>query len=254
VEIIKKFFGESERVVTAAVLIGAVFLIGLIDSFFLIWFFLGIAFIFSFYEAMRLFKLENSFVYVYAIAVWIVAAFYPNPDDLIFIVLIIYASILAYQGDMEKKLFLPFLYPAASFLFLLALYNDFGIISYLWLLAVVAGSDIGAYFTGKAIGRTKFSPTSPNKTLEGVAGGILSGVILGSSVGIYFVSIEKAVIISLLVSLASIFGDLFESYLKRKADVKDSGSILPGHGGVLDRVDGYLFGGIVMVVMLRGIA
>jgi len=253
VDILKKVFGDSKRIITAVVLIGAVFLIGLLDNSFLIWLFLGLAFIFSFYEAMRLFELENSFVYVYALALWIVAAFYPNPDDLVFIILIIYASILAYKGDIDKKLFLPFLYPTASFLFLLTLYNDFGIISFLWLLAVVAGSDVGAYFTGKSIGKTKFSPTSPNKTIEGVVGGILSGVILGSIVGIYYVSVEKAIIISVLVSLASIFGDLFESHLKRRADVKDSGSILPGHGGVLDRVDGYLFGGIVMLVLLRGI-
>jgi phosphatidate cytidylyltransferase len=57
--------------------------------------------------------------------------------------------------------------------------------------------------------------------------------------------------ISLVVAVASVFGDLFESYLKREADVKDSGDILPGHGGILDRTDGYLFGGIVMLVLLR---
>ena len=56
------------------------------------------------------------------------------------------------------------------------------------------------------------------------------------------------------MSKASIFGDLFESYLKRQAGVKDSGHILPGHGGVLDRVDGYLFGGIVLTIFLRGVS
>jgi phosphatidate cytidylyltransferase len=57
-----------------------------------------------------------------------------------------------------------------------------------------------------------------------------------------------------VVAVASVFGDLFESYLKREADVKDSGDILPGHGGILDRTDGYLFGGVIMLVLLRLLA
>ena len=76
---------------------------------------------------------------------------------------------------------------------------------------------------------------------------------MGFFVGIGFVDVDKAVVISLLAAIAAIFGDLFESYLKRKAGVKDSGDILPGHGGILDRVDGYLFSAIIMLVLLRGL-
>jgi phosphatidate cytidylyltransferase len=253
VEFLKRVFGDQQRIWTGIGLILAVLGIGIIDNFTLTWLFLGAAFMFSFYEAMKLFGLENNFVYFYALLLWGAAAVYPNPDDLVFVILVIYASILAYKGEIDQKLFLPFLYPTASFLFLMALYNDFGMMAFLWLLMVVAGSDIGAYFVGKAIGQTKFSPTSPNKTIEGVVGGIVSGVILGSLVGTHFVSLESAVIVSFFVSVVSIFGDLFESLLKRRADVKDSGSLLPGHGGVLDRVDGYLFGGIILLILLRGI-
>ncbi len=253
-EFLKRVFGDQTRIITGVGLIGIVLVIGIIDNFFLTWALLGAAFLFSFFEAMKLFKIENNTVYFYAVVLWLVAALYPNPDDLLFVVLIIYASILAYQGDFDKKLFLPFLYPTASFLFLLTLYNDFGMAALLWILVVVAGSDIGAYFTGKAIGKTKFSPTSPNKTLEGVAGGIVTAVMLGGLVGTQFVSLQSALLISMLVSLASIFGDLYESYLKRQAGVKDSGSLFPGHGGMLDRVDGYLFGGVVLLILLRGIA
>ena len=76
-------------------------------------------------------------------------------------------------------------------------------------------------------------------------------VILGSIFSINEVSIVGAIVVSSIVSFTSIFGDLFESYLKREAGVKDSGTLLPGHGGVLDRTDGYLFGAIVMLVLLR---
>jgi phosphatidate cytidylyltransferase len=95
--------------------------------------------------------------------------------------------------------------------------------------------------------------TSPKKTIEGVIGGIVVAAIGGTFVGVTIVDIEKAAIVSFFVAIASVFGDLFESYLKRKAGVKDSGTILPGHGGVLDRIDGYLFGAVAMLVLLRGI-
>ena len=121
----------------------------------------------------------------------------------------------------------------------------------LWLLVIVASTDIGAYFVGKSIGKTKFCETSPNKTIEGVIGGVVFAVLLGTLFSTNGISFVNALIISAIVSIASIFGDLFESYLKREAGVKDSGTILPGHGGVLDRTDGYLFGAIVMLVLLR---
>ncbi len=77
--------------------------------------------------------------------------------------------------------------------------------------------------------------------------------ILGIIFAIDNISLFGAIIISLVVALASVFGDLFESYLKREAGVKDSGDILPGHGGILDRTDGYLFGGVMMLVILRAV-
>jgi len=121
----------------------------------------------------------------------------------------------------------------------------------LWLLVIVASTDIGAYFVGRTFGKTKFCETSPNKTVEGVIGGIAFAVVLGTLSSINEISIIGAIIVSAIVSFASVFGDLFESYLKREAGLKDSGSILPGHGGILDRTDGYLFGAIAMLVILR---
>ena len=110
-----------------------------------------------------------------------------------------------------------------------------------------------AYTVGKNIGKTPFCETSPNKTMEGVVGGIVVATLSGAFVGLSIVDFSVAFFTSAFVAISSIFGDLFESSLKRKAGVKDSGDILPGHGGVLDRIDGYLFGAVVMLVLLRGL-
>ncbi|NPA03667.1 MAG: phosphatidate cytidylyltransferase [Epsilonproteobacteria bacterium] len=244
-----------KRVLTGAILLAIVALVAFIDNLYITWAFFGVIYVVAFYEALKLFHMESyeQQLYYWALALWIVAAFYPNPDDLFFIVALIFAAYEAYTQDKDWKKFLPFLYPTASFLFLLSLYHDFGMEALIWLVIVVALTDIGAYFSGKLFGKHPFSKTSPNKTWEGVVGGIIISTIAGSYYSLILVDPIYGVIISFLVSVASIFGDLFESYLKRLAGVKDSGNILPGHGGVLDRVDGYLFGAPAMVVLLRGL-
>lgn len=205
----------------------------------------------SVHESKELYKLNSDSIYIYTLLLWVAVYFYPMPIDLIFIVAIGYASQLAYKRTLDKKLFLPLLYPTASFIFLMTLYSEYGVKVLLWLFVIVAATDIGAYFVGRSFGKTKFCETSPNKTLEGVFGGMAFAIILGTLTSISEVGIIGAIIVSAIVSLSSVFGDLYESYLKREAGVKDSGTILPGHGGVLDRVDGYLFGAITMVVLLR---
>ena len=114
------------------------------------------------------------------------------------------------------------------------------------LIAVVGPwiSDSGAYFAGRFFGRHLLFPSlSPNKTLEGGLGGLLATVLVVGFVSYQFLgfSLAKAAIIGAGVSLFSQTGDLFESTLKRILDVKDLGHFLPGHGGVLDRVDSLLF-------------
>jgi len=241
----------STRVKTGLVLMGVFLVVGFINSFFFTWLLFGGLMLIALKEAMELFKINDNKMYIYAIAIWLIAYFYPKPEDLVFIVMIILASILAYTKELNKELFLPLFYPIASFLFLLSLYTSYDIKSLLWLVSIVAGADIGAYFVGKRFGSTPFCTTSPNKTLEGVFGGIVTAAVLGVTFSLDSLGFWSAFIISILVAIASIFGDLFESYLKREADVKDSGDILPGHGGILDRTDGYLFGGIIMLVLLR---
>jgi phosphatidate cytidylyltransferase len=242
---------SGTRIKTGIALILAFLVIAVIDSFFLTWLVLGTLMLIAVFEAMELFDIDDDRIYGYAVIIWIIASFYPQPEDLIFVMGIILASILAYTKNLNKQLFIPLMYPIASFLFLISLYISFGIESLFWLVVIVSGADIGAYFIGKSVGTTPFCETSPNKTLEGVAGGILTASILGIIFAPSEVGFLLSFFISAIVALASIFGDLFESYLKREADVKDSGNILPGHGGILDRFDGYLFGGVIMLVLLR---
>jgi len=241
----------STRVKTALVMFILFLIFAYIDSYFLFWLLFGVVLMIAVAEAKNLYKLEGNSIYIYIVLLWIVVYFYSTPIDLIFVVALGYASQLAYKRKLDKKMFLPLFYPTAPFIFLMVLYSEFGVMVLFWLLMIVAATDTGAYFVGKAFGKTQFCETSPNKTLEGLIGGMIFAVILGTLTSINDIGVLGAIIVSAIVSLSSVFGDLYESYLKREAGVKDSGNILPGHGGVLDRVDGYLFGAVVMLVLLR---
>ena len=247
------FSAHKERIVSGFAMLAIVLAIGFIDNFFLTWLVMGAIFLLAFYEASKLFGIDNNTHYAYAALLWIAAGIYPYADDLFVIAGVIFGAYSAFNQNRDLRQFLPFIYPTAGMLFTLSLYSEYGMLSMLWLLLVVALSDVGAYVVGKSMGKTPFCATSPNKTLEGVLGGIAVATIGGVVIGGYYVDLVQALLISFLVSLSSIFGDLFESYLKREAGVKDSGNIIPGHGGVLDRIDGYLFGAIIMLVLLRGI-
>ena len=115
----------------------------------------------------------------------------------------------------------------------------------LYLIFLVAITDSGAYFSGKRFGKTKLAPElSPGKTREGVYGGV-TGAFIWSILGAIYLGISGAdwyyfIFLSVVVAFLSVAGDLFESLIKREAGQKDSGDILPGHGGILDRVDGLI--------------
>lgn len=114
-----------------------------------------------------------------------------------------------------------------------------------WLFLLVWGADIGAYFAGRRFGARKLAPeVSPGKTWEGAAGGLALALLAGAAWVAFVPGLEAwrarpvaaGVVMAALVAV-SVFGDLFESVLKRRAGVKDSGTLFPGHGGVLDRID-----------------
>jgi phosphatidate cytidylyltransferase len=244
---------QTDRWVVAVwLIIGAAFL-WYINSFFLTWAVLGGIYLLAFYEASKLFEVENNTLFFYAVLLWVISYFYPYGENVFLLSAVIFAGAVAYTQTIEWKNFLPFLYPSAGMLFMLSIYQNYEMRGLGWLIVVVALTDSAAYIVGKSIGKHKFSKTSPNKTWEGVAGGVVVATFGGTLAGLALMDVTRAAIISFCVAVASVFGDLFESYLKRRADVKDSGSILPGHGGVLDRMDGYLFGAVVMLVLLRGL-
>ncbi|HCL65711.1 MAG TPA: phosphatidate cytidylyltransferase [Rhizobium sp.] len=122
--------------------------------------------------------------------------------------------------------------------------DSLGFAAMLFVFAVVWGTDILAYFVGRAVGGPKLAPRiSPGKTWSGAIGGTVAGVTGGVAVALcYFQSVAWWVpAIAFILSVSSQIGDLFESFIKRRFGVKDSGKLIPGHGGVMDRVDGLVF-------------
>ena len=117
-------------------------------------------------------------------------------------------------------------------------------ISLIFLILICSLTDIGGYFFGKIIGGKKFTKISPNKTYSGIVGSFVFSIIFGYVFYYYFsqqIYLKTNFIIFIcIISLISQIGDLTISYFKRKANIKDTGSILPGHGGILDRIDGII--------------
>ncbi len=142
------------------------------------------------------------------------------------------------SGVLGLAVLMPFW---VSLLFLRALSGG---VLLLWCIAIVITADASAYFIGKRFGKRQLAPNlSPGKTLEGVLGALVLTQIVGvgSAIGMggAWSSLPTLVALIFMMTIFSIVGDLTESMMKRLAGVKDSGNILPGHGGVLDRIDGY---------------
>ncbi len=140
--------------------------------------------------------------------------------------------------------FLAVVYITLMFGFPLALRTvDNGFFIIIYLLAIIWGTDAGAYFIGTSIGKNKLAPNiSPKKSYQGSIGGLLIATLIALLLSpIAEITLLWALLLGIVVSVSAQLGDLFESMLKRKAGIKDSGNIFPGHGGILDRFDGFLF-------------
>ena len=125
------------------------------------------------------------------------------------------------------------------------IYSKSGYLLFLYIVSICFLTDIGGYIFGKIIGGKKLSKISPNKTISGTVGSFIFSIIPL----IFFLNLDYLnldlnfynILFCILISLISQLGELFVSFLKRKAKIKDTGKILPGHGGILDRVDGIIF-------------
>jgi phosphatidate cytidylyltransferase len=135
--------------------------------------------------------------------------------------------------------------------------DQFGYSAILFVFGVVWTTDIAAYFSGRAIGGPKLAPSvSPKKTWSGAVGGGISAMIFAAIAARYVPgsSIPALVVVALMLSTASQIGDLLESAIKRRFGAKDAGRLIPGHGGVMDRLDGFWAAALVAAVIgvMRG--
>ena len=123
----------------------------------------------------------------------------------------------------------------------------------LYTLIATWVADTSAYFVGKYFGKNLLAPNiSPKKTIEGAVGSIIiTAAVFGLLISMPVLQTAERVIFGVCLAVAAMAGDLFESFLKRRAGIKDSGQILPGHGGFLDRVDSLLFAGLSSLVLLK---
>ncbi|MBA3510837.1 phosphatidate cytidylyltransferase [Sphingomonas sp.] len=140
------------------------------------------------------------------------------------------------------------LFPALALLWVRDRSAD-GLALVLWIFIVTWATDMGAYFTGRAFGRAKLAPSiSPGKTVAGLYGGVAAATILAGA-WVWFAGLKPILLVlAPLFALAAQGGDLFESWMKRRAGLKDSGRWLPGHGGLLDRLDGLVPVAILTVI------
>lgn len=153
--------------------------------------------------------------------------------------------------------FLGILYASVPFLFFVALgfiSDSFNRYIPLGFLIILWSNDTGAYLSGRSFGKHKlFERISPNKTWEGFLGGVLFAMLVALNLEQYFGSLAKWewVLMAVIIGVFGTLGDLVESMLKRSLGVKDSGSILPGHGGLLDRFDGLLLAAPLVYLFLK---
>lgn len=129
-----------------------------------------------------------------------------------------------------------------------------GLVATLMAVLCVIAADTGAFFCGKSFGKTQLTEISPKKTVEGAVGGLVCSIATAAAFWRFLAwpsSLFTAISLGTLVFIASLFGDLIESVMKRDAGLKDASNLIPGHGGLLDRFDSYLFTGAIVYFVVK---
>jgi phosphatidate cytidylyltransferase len=149
-------------------------------------------------------------------------------------------------SEIVTKQVLGIVYIPLLISYLVLIRNGIHGVSWLYfLLLIVFSGDIGSFYVGSFLGRHKLCPAvSPNKTIEGSVGGLAANIASGALFKYFFMPLLPwglSILFFLSIGVAGQVGDLFESELKRVGNIKDSGTLLPGHGGILDRIDALLF-------------
>ena len=180
--------------------------------------------------------------------------FYINFNLIFYLILFIYfLIILEIFLYFKKYKIIPIIYITFSLICFFSIdFKELNILDFNLLIIIIITFDIFSYFFGKAIGKTKLINISPKKTIEGLVGGIIVSSLFAIIFSFYFeilINIELFMYI-VLVIFSSLSGDLIESYFKRKNDLKNSSNIIPGHGGVFDRFDSFLFSIIVYSIFI----
>ncbi|MDC0095482.1 phosphatidate cytidylyltransferase [Amylibacter sp.] len=159
---------------------------------------------------------------------------------LLVIFLIYYKVIINHNDYAQRAIYLILIF--FSLITLSDLRLEVGLVHTLWVICCVIASDVGGYFVGRAVGGPKLWPIiSPKKTWSGIIGGWFLTIMITIIFIILFEEIEFYLLFfSIFISIFSQFGDLYESFLKRNAGIKDSSNLIPGHGGFLDRFDGMI--------------
>jgi phosphatidate cytidylyltransferase len=167
-------------------------------------------------------------------------------------------ELLKLELSKRYKIFIGWFVLFSAWMFLTKLRAFYGPEAVMYFLILIWAADIAAYFSGKKFGKDKLSPViSPGKTVQGMYGAILSAMVCAVLLALYygypFMIATDFGMLSILTVLISIYGDLFFSLVKRQNGVKDSGSLLPGHGGVLDRIDSviaaapFYYAGVILI-------
>ena len=188
------------------------------------------------------------------ISVYLIVSFV-NFEFIFFLIILIYVLVLLeifFYFDNYK--IIPFLYVLISFIFILFIdFNNKIFLEFNLFILTVISFDIFSYLLGNIFGRNKLTKISPNKTIEGLFGGIIFSFVLSILFSYNFnviINTELCVFI-LLIIFCAFSGDIIESYFKRKNNLKNSSNFIPGHGGVFDRFDSFLFSIIIYSVSIN---